>query len=238
MKPTPSNDKPYRPSPARNEHVNAIFTRSGKTYDPLVNPNDKTNIIHDESEDEAEEPEIEEEPFSSKPTKSDPPPLKAYKPKIPYPQCLRKEKMEERYVKFINLIKEVRTLADMPNYGKFLKDLVSNKSKMEQISDAFLNEECSAIIQNKLLPKPCDPESFLIPCTLANSVECPALADLGASINLMPYSLYASLSEIPEQEEEVDDNFEELPLEEKLRIKTSIQEPPTDLEMKPIPNHL
>ncbi|GJZ44519.1 reverse transcriptase domain-containing protein [Tanacetum coccineum] len=46
------------------------------------------------------------------------------------------------------------------------------------------------------------------------------------------------VEEIPEQEEEIDDNFEELPFEEKLRIKTSIQEPPTDLEMKPLPKHL
>ncbi|GJX05963.1 reverse transcriptase domain-containing protein [Tanacetum coccineum] len=43
---------------------------------------------------------------------------------------------------------------------------------------------------------------------------------------------------IPEQEEEVNDNFEELPLDEQLRIKTSIQDPPTDLEMKPLPEHL
>ncbi|GJW92282.1 reverse transcriptase domain-containing protein [Tanacetum coccineum] len=89
----------------------------------------------------------------------------------------------------------VNVLAGMPNYGKFLQDLVSNKSKMEQIYVAFLNEECSAIVQNKLPPKLGDPGSFLIPCTLANSVECLALADLGASINLMPYSMYASLSE-------------------------------------------
>ncbi|GKA05399.1 hypothetical protein Tco_0684519 [Tanacetum coccineum] len=109
--------------------------------------------------------------------------------------------MEERYAKFIDLIKEVRinvplvdVLAHMPNYGKFLKDLVSNKSKMEHISDAYLNEECSAIIQNKLLPKLGDPGSFLIPCTLANSVECLALADLGASINLMSSSLYTGPS--------------------------------------------
>ncbi|GJQ93427.1 hypothetical protein Tco_0004566 [Tanacetum coccineum] len=47
----------------------------------------------------------------------------------------------------------VGILAGMPNYGKFLKDLVRNKSKMEQISVAFLNEEFSAIIQNKLPPK-------------------------------------------------------------------------------------
>ncbi|GJR75807.1 hypothetical protein Tco_0088172 [Tanacetum coccineum] len=46
------------------------------------------------------------------------------------------------------------------------------------------------------------------------------------------------LKEIPEQEEEVEDNFEELPLEENLRIKTSIQDPPTDLVLKPLPKHL
>ncbi|GKB80981.1 reverse transcriptase domain-containing protein [Tanacetum coccineum] len=109
--------------------------------------------------------------------------------------------MEERYVKFIDLIKEVRinvllvdVLAGMPNYGKFLKDLVSNKSKMKQISTAFLNEECFAIVQNKLPPKLGDPKSFLISCTIAGSVEYLTLADLGASINLIPYSMYALLS--------------------------------------------
>ncbi|GJV38832.1 reverse transcriptase domain-containing protein [Tanacetum coccineum] len=108
---------------------------------------------------------------------------------------------EERYAKFIDFIKEVRinvphvdVLASMPNYGKFLKDLVSNKSKMEQISVPFLNDECSAIIQNKPPPKLGDPGSFLNSYTVAGSVEYLALADLCASINLMPYSLYASLS--------------------------------------------
>ncbi|GJV51056.1 hypothetical protein Tco_1446797 [Tanacetum coccineum] len=84
-KPNPTNDKPYRPPSARNEHVNAIFTRSGLTYDPSVNPNSKTIVIHDDSEDEVDEAEKEVEPSSSKQTKFDPPPLKAYKPKIPYP---------------------------------------------------------------------------------------------------------------------------------------------------------
>ncbi|GJU63682.1 reverse transcriptase domain-containing protein [Tanacetum coccineum] len=125
----------------------------------------------------------------------------AYKPKTPYPQRLGKERMEEQYAKFIDLIKEARinvplidVLAGMPNCGKFFKDLVSNKSKMEQISTTFLNEECSTIVQNKLPHKLGDPRSFLIPCTLANSVECLALPDLGASINPIPYSLYTSLS--------------------------------------------
>nr|GEX74198.1 reverse transcriptase domain-containing protein [Tanacetum cinerariifolium] len=133
-----------------NEHVNAVFTRSGKTYDPPVNPNSKTTVIHNDSEDEADEAKNEVERSSSKQAKSDPPPLMSYKPKIPYPQCLCKEKMEEQYANFIDRIKEVMiniplidVLAGMPNNEKFLKDIVSNNSKMEQISVAFLNEERS-----------------------------------------------------------------------------------------------
>ncbi|GKE05033.1 hypothetical protein Tco_1397051 [Tanacetum coccineum] len=88
---------PYRPPPARNEHVNDVFIRSGKTYDPPVNLNDKPTIIRDDSDDEADEAK-----------KVDQPSLKAYKPKIPYPQHMRKEKTEECFAKFIDMIKEVR----------------------------------------------------------------------------------------------------------------------------------
>nr|GEV93189.1 reverse transcriptase domain-containing protein [Tanacetum cinerariifolium] len=185
-KPSTSNEKPYRLPPARNEHVNVVLTRSGKTYNPPANPT-KTPIYLNDSEDKAEEVEKEAEPLPKIPTQTDTPPLKAYKPKIPYPQCLNKEKLEARYSKFLDMIKEVRInvplieiLAGMPNYGKFLKDLVCNKSKMEQISAAFLIEECSAILQKKIPSKLGDPKSFLIPYKFANSVEYLALADLDA----------------------------------------------------------
>nr|GFA14345.1 reverse transcriptase domain-containing protein [Tanacetum cinerariifolium] len=128
--------------------------------------------------DEVDEAKKEVESASSKQAKFDPPPIKAYKPKIPYPQPLRKENMEERYAKFIDIFKEVRinvphvdVLASMPNYEKFMKDLVSNKSKMEQIYSAFLNEECSAFVQNKLPPKLGDPVIFLIPYFVIQQVE-------------------------------------------------------------------
>ncbi|GKC75605.1 reverse transcriptase domain-containing protein, partial [Tanacetum coccineum] len=88
----------------------------------------------------------------------------------------------------------VDVLAGMPNYGKFLKELISNKHKIEQISAAFLSDESSAMIQNKVPPKLGDPRSFLIPCNFNKTFSCIALADLGASINPMPYSLYAKLS--------------------------------------------
>ncbi|GKF70619.1 reverse transcriptase domain-containing protein [Tanacetum coccineum] len=109
--------------------------------------------------------------------------------------------MEALYKKFLDMIRAVRiniplvnVLAGMPNYGKFLKELISNKHKLEQISFAFPSDESSTIIQNKVSPKLEDPRSFLIPCTFGKTFFCNALADLGASINLMPYSLYAKLS--------------------------------------------
>ncbi|GJZ82005.1 reverse transcriptase domain-containing protein, partial [Tanacetum coccineum] len=92
------------------------------------------------------------------------------------------------------IIPLVDALARMPNYGKFLKELVSNKHKLEQILSAFLSNERSAMIQNKVLPKLGDPGSFLIPCTFGKTFSCNAFVDLGASTNLMPYSLYAKLS--------------------------------------------
>ncbi|GJR75040.1 reverse transcriptase domain-containing protein, partial [Tanacetum coccineum] len=88
----------------------------------------------------------------------------------------------------------IDVLAGMPNYGKFLKELISNKHKIEQISAAFLSDESSTMIQNKVPPKLGDPESFLIPCNFNKTFSCNALADLGASINLIPYLLYAKLS--------------------------------------------
>ncbi|GJY80377.1 reverse transcriptase domain-containing protein [Tanacetum coccineum] len=200
--PNPRGNKTYQPPHARNEHVNVVFTRSGKSYDPPVNPNDqrdKTTINFD-SDNEDDEPTPQPKTQPSKPFKETQKP-KPYKPKIPYPQRLRKEKMEAQYGKFLDMIRVVRinvplvdVLARMPNYGKFLKELISNKHKIKHILAAFLSDESSAMIQNKVPPKLGDPGSFLFPCNFNQSFSCNALADLGASINLIPYSLYAKLS--------------------------------------------
>ncbi|GJW34564.1 reverse transcriptase domain-containing protein [Tanacetum coccineum] len=109
--------------------------------------------------------------------------------------------MEAQYGKFLDMIQAIRIniplvdiSAGIPNYGKFLKELISNKHKIEKISTAFLCNESSVMIQNKVPPKLEDPGSFLIPCNFNKTFSCNALADLGASINLMLYSLYAKLS--------------------------------------------
>ncbi|GJW86522.1 reverse transcriptase domain-containing protein [Tanacetum coccineum] len=168
------NSKAYQPPQSRNEHVNVVFTRSGKSYNPPVNPNDQQNDsetpINFDSDDEDEESTPQPKTQNPKPVKETPLP-KPYKPKIPYPQRLRKEKMEAQYGKFLDMIRAVRinvplidVLAGMPNYGKFLKELVNNKHKIEQISAAFLSDESSAMIQNKVPPKLEDPgtENMLV----------------------------------------------------------------------------
>ncbi|GKE48619.1 reverse transcriptase domain-containing protein [Tanacetum coccineum] len=93
--------------------------------------------------------------------------------------------MEAQYGKFLDMIQAVQinvplvdVLAGMPNYGKFLKELVSNKHKLEQISSAFFSDESFAMIQNKVPPKLGDPESFLIPCNFSKAFSFNALTDL------------------------------------------------------------
>ncbi|GJU78551.1 hypothetical protein Tco_1275621 [Tanacetum coccineum] len=86
--PKASSSKPYQLPQARNEHVNAVFTRSGKSYDPPVNLNDQKNEyeapINFDSDDKDDEPTPQPKPKNSKPVKETPIP-KPYKPKIPYP---------------------------------------------------------------------------------------------------------------------------------------------------------
>ncbi|GJY86703.1 hypothetical protein Tco_0500729 [Tanacetum coccineum] len=85
-----------------------VFTRSGKSYNPLVNPKDQQNDsetpINFDSDDENEEYTPQPKTQNPKPVKETPLP-KPYKPKIPYPQRLRKEKMEAQYGKFLDMIR-------------------------------------------------------------------------------------------------------------------------------------
>ncbi|KAJ9545830.1 hypothetical protein OSB04_025537 [Centaurea solstitialis] len=85
----------------------------------------------------------------------------------------------------------VDLIAGVPSYARFLKELVDNKARMGAEEIAFLNAECSSTISDTL--KKGDPGSFTIPCYFGKGVSCRALADLGASINLMPLSFYQKL---------------------------------------------
>ncbi|GKD11072.1 DNA-directed DNA polymerase [Tanacetum coccineum] len=82
----------------------------------------------------------------------------------------------------------------MPKGAKVLKDLLSHKEKLENAASSVkLSEECSAIMQRSLPQKEGDPCSFTLPCLIGPLAVKNALADLGASINLMPHFLFRRL---------------------------------------------
>jgi Aspartyl protease len=77
----------------------------------------------------------------------------------------------------------------MPTYVKFLKDIFSNRRKLDE-ETVTLTKKVSAIVMNKLPPKLQDPGSFTIPCSICSTKFNRALCDLGASVNLMPKSIF------------------------------------------------
>nr|GEX66713.1 reverse transcriptase domain-containing protein [Tanacetum cinerariifolium] len=85
----------------------------------------------------------------------------------------------------------------MPKFASTFKNLLSNKEKLFELANTPVNENCLAVILKKLPKKLGDLGKFLIPCNFPKKVECLALADLGASINLMPLSIRRKLS-LPE----------------------------------------
>ena len=116
---------------------------------------------------------------------------------IPYPQHLRKNKLDKQFVKFMEVFKKPHinipfadAFVQMPSYVKFMKDILSKKRRLSYFETVNLIKECSAILQRKLPQKLKYPGSFTIPCTIGNSIFKRALCDLGASINLMPLSIF------------------------------------------------
>ena len=86
----------------------------------------------------------------------------------------------------------VEALEQMSGYAKFMKDLV-NKKRLVTFEDDDRRQHCSAIATRSLVQKNEDPGAFTIPCTDGSLHFAKALCDLGASINLMPLSIYKKL---------------------------------------------
>ena len=82
----------------------------------------------------------------------------------------------------------------MPRYAKFLKELCTNKRKLKGNEKISVGENLSTVFQKKLPPRCKDPGMFSIPCKIGNSRFDRCMLDLGASINVMPRSVYDSLN--------------------------------------------
>ncbi|GJV97324.1 reverse transcriptase domain-containing protein [Tanacetum coccineum] len=126
------------------------------------------------------------------------------KPNLPYPSRLNKEKIREKddilASKFMEIFRNLHfelsfadALIHMPKFAPMFKKMLNNKDKLIELTKTPLNENCSAVVLKKLPEKLGDPGRFLIPCDFSEFDSYLALADLGASINLMPLSIWKKL---------------------------------------------
>ncbi|GJR81918.1 reverse transcriptase domain-containing protein [Tanacetum coccineum] len=198
------------------EDLKGITTRSGvTTQGPTIPPTTSTSMNRDtevtkdtmpptnNGSTKDVQPPVVQVQSRNQISKPDVESVSAPKVSIPFPSRRndenRREKANEQIEKFYEIFKDMNfeisfldALTLMPKFASTLKTLIGNKEKLSEM--AKLNETCSAVILNKLPRKLGDPGRFLIPCEFSGINTCNALADLGASINLMPYSVWKDLS--------------------------------------------
>ncbi|GJV56630.1 reverse transcriptase domain-containing protein [Tanacetum coccineum] len=185
--------------------LKAITTRSGVSYDgPQIPP----PVVEVETE-------VTKDPvLPNRSTKDVQPPIVQVdepvvipraKTTLPYPSRVNKEKIHEKddllALKFMEIFWNLHfelsfadALLHMPKFAPMFRKLLNNKDKILELTKTPVNENCSAVILKTFPEKLGDPGRFLIPCDFPELDECLALADLGASINLMPLSVFEKLN--------------------------------------------
>ncbi|CAN6716310.1 unnamed protein product [Malus baccata var. baccata] len=197
------------------ETVNAIMLRSGTQ----VGAEPKSSkSSHDEDEkvlqEEAQGPKLTAKDEQSLPPPSSPPkpsqttkvsPNSTFSSSIPlnvpFPGRFRQSKKEEAEKDILETFRKVQVniplldaIKQVPRYARFLKELCISRRRISNKEVVQVSENVSAMLQRKLPPKCKDPGSFTIPCVIGKTKFEQCMLDLGASINVMPYSIYASMN--------------------------------------------
>ncbi|OIT08584.1 hypothetical protein A4A49_62891, partial [Nicotiana attenuata] len=185
------------------EHLKAISLRSGKSLDdPYGNREGKPQEVEkvNEGENKIESNFPKEQKNKGKNVQENELITNPHSIPLPFPQKMKREKLDKQFTKFLDILKQLYinipftdALTQMPSYAKFLKEILSSKRKLEEVSVVKLTEKCSVILQNKLPQKLGDPRGFTIPCTVGGTHFEKALCDSGSSINLMPFSIFRKL---------------------------------------------
>ena len=160
-----------------NEHVKAVTLRSGRELaisgqPPVIGEVETEEVIQTSQNDKTEREQPQEKKFMGEETeeKDHQVTIEPIAP-IPYPQCLKKNKLDKQFTKFMKVFKKLHInipfsdgLEQMPSYVKFMKDILSKKRRLSDFEIVNLTEECSAILKRKLPQKLKDPGNFIIPC--------------------------------------------------------------------------
>ena len=189
------------PSEGTFEHCKAVTTlRSGKVVDKTI----PTKEPSQESQSElVRDDEVLDKPYVLKTNviEGEPEEDKAtHIPLAPYPHRLRTPKKVNNHYEIYELFKQVKlniplldAIKKIPSYAKFLKDLCTVKRKLGVNKEAFMTEQSTSLIRNNLPPNYKDQGTPTISIVVGNPKLGHALVDLGASVNLLPYSVYVDL---------------------------------------------
>ncbi|GKD05127.1 reverse transcriptase domain-containing protein [Tanacetum coccineum] len=189
--------------------VKAITTRSGVSYNgpQISSPPKETENKPEVTKDTVQPSTKNIQPLvvQTNDQIGEPVVVSKTKPTLPYPSRANKEKLREKgdllASKFMEIFQNLHfelsfadALLHMHKFAPMFKKLLNDKDKMIELTKTPVNENCSAVILKKFPKKLGDPGRFLISCDFPEMNECLALADLGASINLMPLSIWKELS--------------------------------------------
>nr|GEU57158.1 reverse transcriptase domain-containing protein [Tanacetum cinerariifolium] len=212
-KPSGSSSLPSNTIPNPKGEAKAVTTRIGMTYkEPPIpppgveeqEPTKETMDTEFPSTEDIQPPIVQVEVQKYKPIEEPSVVIPKAKANLPYPSRLVKEKIREKddilAAKFIEIFRDLHfelsfadALVHMPKFAPMFKRLLNNKNKLIELTKTPLNDNCSAVVLKKLPEKLGDPGRFLIPCDFSEFDNCLALADLGASINLIPLSIWKKL---------------------------------------------
>ncbi|XP_070021967.1 uncharacterized protein [Nicotiana sylvestris] len=192
---TTQNTRPAGALPSdteKNPQVNAVTLRNGRELEEVPKkkkdkPIPEGELIPKVTQEQKNAAEISE-------------PMEAPRPPPPFPQRLQKKTDDRMFTKFLSMLSQVQlniplvdVLREIPKYVKYIKDIVAHKRRLTDFETVALTKECTSRVQNKLPQKLKDLGSFTIHVRIGNVDVGRALCDLGASINLMPLSLFKQL---------------------------------------------
>ncbi|KAM2928266.1 hypothetical protein COP2_035528 [Malus domestica] len=188
------------------ESAKAIMLRSGKqvgtTPPPSKSAPNKVEEVIIEEEEQGLATARKDVPLPNKGTiVSNSIPTNDFPLNVPFPSRFKQTKKEEAEKDILETFRKVQVniplldaIKQVPRYAKFLKELCTTRKRISNKEVVQVSENVSAVLQRKLPPKCKDPGSFTIPCVIGNTKFEQAMLDLGASINVMPYSIYASMN--------------------------------------------
>nr|GFA28178.1 reverse transcriptase domain-containing protein [Tanacetum cinerariifolium] len=212
-KPSTSSSLPNNTILNPKGEAKAITTMSGMSYKepPIPPPGVKqqepvevTTDTEPPNSDDIHPSTVQVQVQVDKPAEEPPVVIPKTKANLPYPSRLQKEKLQEKddilAAKFMEIFRDLHfelsfadALIHMPKFAPMFKKLLNNKNKLIELTKTPLNENCSVVVLKKLPEKLGDPGRFLIPCDFTGLDNYLVLADLGASINLMPLYIWKKL---------------------------------------------